>query len=281
MIKILLGLFLGIHLLILLMALKEGLNAAEIIQFYRIIYHRFFGRSRIVLKQGWRHPISCVSFFFGKLVNLFVSTCLFLVDSFVLMVLTGCYTLFVLAKKFLPVHSISGILIISGVFLGTIFLFMVLYSLIFVPLSYHISYPLHWIKQMAVNLRDSAYETLVGMVITKKESPTAFAKRKKAERIAEYQKISDAAERDHAAAKEQNTRQKSQLDIFYRDELLLFGFYLKDFTLQDLKSRKRALLKEYHPDNCTDPTQMKRCEETCNQIILAYNKLEEAMKKEA
>lgn len=281
MIKLLLGLLLGFFLLPAFMAMKEGLNGAETVQLYRIIYHRFFGRTRMVLKHGWKHPIACISFFFGKMLNLLANICLFIVDSMVLMVLTGIATLFIIGKHFLPVSSASGILMVGGMFFGTILLFMVLYGTIFVPISYHLGYPLHLIEQMAVNMRDTAYEKLSGMIVTKKESPVAFAKRKKAERISQYKQISDAAEKQHAAAKKENERQKSQLDIFYRDELLLFGFYLKDFTLQDLKNRKRSLLKEYHPDNCTDPAQIKKCEETCNQIILAYNKLETALKKEA
>lgn len=249
---------------------KLSLN--EMLSLIGRTYIRVFRKLNMVLAYGLFHPIKAIMSIGTFLLTIIFSVLEVLLDpGCVLTIGVLLVSLFILYHVLLPL-TIS---VLWKLLIGTLVILVVIISANFYykllqPIAIKVWYSVCYMKKASYNAWKSTLQdtAMISQVVL--TSPKDYARNQ----INEYLSSLSKAKTDTDKMSLNKTRhKKTSLDILYPDELKLFGFYMKDFTYDDLTTRKRELLKIHHPDNYQDSIERHLHQKQFIQISEAYTQL--------
>lgn len=279
--------FVLINLGIFFMCCHLQFNLATTVNVYKTIYNRFFYKTAIILKNMFKHPIITVRLLIKKLIYIVLRIFSSLIYPSNIL---GTYPVLVELIIFYNLLSLFGLHFLIKI-VGSLICFVIF--TIYFSKSDNIHDKLEpkvisiwtlscsWYKTFD-NMVLTDFEKLMGNPVTKKIDPKEFAKQKADGYIAFSEKIDK--EHDDRQKRQNDTEKKpvhktSYLDVLYPNELAILGFYMKDFTLDDLKLKKRELLKVHHSDNFREAVEIQAANQKCQQINEAYTMIYKELTK--
>lgn len=254
------------------------LSLSETLSLIGRTHIRILKKLILALGFGLRHPIKSIiwigafvsTIIFSILETLLDPRCVLTIDmllfsSFVLYRILAPLTMFVLWKLLIAALVILFVISTAG-----------FYYKLLQPVAIKIWYAVCYMKQGSYNTWKSI---LSNSFMTSYKTPTN-PKDYAGSQIDEYLKsfFKTETDKDQISFGEPKHK-KTSLDILYPDELKLFGFYMKDFTLEDLTIKKKELLKLHHPDNYQDTAEQQLHKKQFIQINDAYERLIHKMKQ--
>jgi len=276
-----LSLFFIINSGILFLGLQNHLDSNSIKWVYYVLYQRFFHKISILIRKGYKHPVLFIKLVFYKLFSILFSCFrIILYPGFVLSIgvlsITLTIVFYILSKLNV------GILIYAIATIITTYIIILCsdyYTGKYEELIISIYKKNCYLSKYFSNLSKYTFAKLSGNDFFIKDDPSLYAN----EKVDAYRKISEEIDQKHQS-KEPEVKSEHKinyLDVMYSSELKLFDFYMKDFTLEELKKKKRELLKIHHPDNFHDEFDISYHQKKCHEITCAYSILEKYFKKEA
>ena len=251
-------------------------NRLSIIETWAVIsrsHSRIFIWLMHIITYSFSHPVKTI-----KCIVLFLSSILFSILKFiydpgcVLTVHVILFTLFIL-YHFLTPASINMVwkLIIGIAAIIIVITTSNIYYKFLRPLALKIWYPICYMKRVSYNALWSNMPNYNFFKQDAYSSPSNYAKNCADEYL---KSLSKTKQNTETSSNSYNSKhKKTALDVLYPDELKLFGFYMRDFTPEELSARKRELLKLYHPDNYLDPSKQKEHEKQFIEINEADDRL--------
>lgn len=248
------------------------LSLNEMLSLMGRTYIRIFRKLNLVLAYGLFHPIKAIMSIGTFLLIIIFSVLEVLLDpGCVLTIGVLLVSLFILYHVLLPL-TIS---VLWKLLIGTLVILVVIISANFYykllqPIAIKVWYSVCYIKKASYNAWKSTIQDTAMMSQVVLTNPKDYV----CNRINEYLSSLSKAKTDKDKMSPNKTRhKKTSLDILYPDELKLFGFYMKDFTYDDLTAKKRELLKIHHPDNYQDSIERHLHQKQFIQISEAYTQL--------
>lgn len=293
-IKILLVLFLLAHIFFYSVCKGAQFTIKESIRFYGFVWFWLVSKTCSLVRRGIFHPLTFLRLVICSIFNAIFSLLEMLLSPTGLLIFEP-FTLSIILPIYFSIHS--GVGFLRGILYTVISLFVVEFILMrnFKVLEQKVLN--FWseicsIRKYFKNASAYAYADLMGMRRREQESPYAYKTRKKEEYIETYIKTREKRHTPEEEARRQEEKKAKKekkkdghrvtyLDIMFKNELMLFDLYMKDFTLDDLKARKKALAKLHHPDNYTSAEDIKTHTEIYKDVMNSYNKLAAQLEKEA
>lgn len=243
-------------------------------------YQIFIKRVFVLIKNILLHPILTITYIITKLLSFVFAitkelTHVGLVETFYLSIVFICFSL-----KIAIAHGLSWLFKIPIAIIAwklSTFVspfFCILYDSIGTKLWFANLYIYKWLS----NTSDSIYERLTKHIVTEKQSPSGFANNY----IQDYINILQSKHNGNETSTQQTKHKTTYLDVLYPRELKILDLYEQDFTLEDLKKRKRELLKLHHPDNFHSPEDIALHKQKTIEINEAFTVISKVLsKKEA
>lgn len=243
-------------------------------------YQIFIKRVFVLIKNILLHPILTITYIITKLLSFVFAitkelTHVGLVETFYLSIVFICFSL-----KIATAHGLSWLFKIPIAIIAwklSTFVspfFCILYDSIGTKLWFANLYIYKWLS----NTSDSIYERLTKHIVTEKQSPSGFANNY----IQDYINILQSKHNGNETSTQQTKHKTTYLDVLYPRELKILDLYEQDFTLEDLKKRKRELLKLHHPDNFHSPEDIALHKQKTIEINEAFTVISKVLsKKEA
>lgn len=282
-IKILLFSFILINIGILALCIIFHFDFKSSKRIFCTLYLRFFSKSSFLIRKGFFHPILFSRFLFHKIVSMFLFLVKELLNPELIM---GTYAILAIIYFSYKTCRILGF----GWFVTIIFMLVAFVTLVMLssryfnriwPVLFAPWKKLCYIYMANKNLSDSLYERISGKVPIEKISPDEYSRLREEEFLSFIERVNTPREIKSSKSDKPAVHKITYLDIMYPNELALFGFYMKDFTLEDLKHKKRELLKIHHTDNFREAKDISFHQKKCIEITEAFSIISSAIEKEA
>lgn len=251
---------------------------------YKYLYKKCFEVFFVIIRKGILHPVLVLKLVLTRAISLiFRILSELLYPSFVLTFYIAALVLFASYKLCSAFH----INIFLSILLTLIFLFAMVmcsdaYAKILQPYINGIWKKSCWAYKFFDNISKASYEKLSGSIFTSKIDPAVYAQSRLDNYEEHMQEIDEKHQnRNSGKPSKEAIHKMSYLDVLYPNELAVFGFYMKDFTLEDLKLKKRELLKTHHTDNYQNANDITYHLEKAQEITSAYTVLANELQKEA
>lgn len=284
-VKILLGAFLLINILIFAVSLSVRCTPGQTVKLYLELYKRFFKAAGMLLLSCVTHPILSARYLLSMAMYLIftVLTALFY-PFWVLLLLTFVLPFvvpFVLLGLFPIPFVLRVILSVPAVILAILRLGD---RILEITRKYAACWSyLCYARQLFKNSAASASEKMNHEPETPKTDPDAYRKQKleewslnyTAEANKEAEAKAEAKAKEKEKEREKNRKQQAYryLNAMYEKELRILGLSKQEFTREDLKKRRRDLIKKNHPDNFRAEEDIKRQQAVVSQIQNAYERV--------